>query len=87
MSTVEYDIQPSVAGGSQAAEPVRAGDVESLRPLPRISVHSFCESEQMLRLMEACGRDRRMGKVSMRINAGGISAAANMFASARRPTC
>ncbi len=85
MSTVEYDIQPSVAGGSQAAEPVRAGDVESLRPLPRISVHSFCESEQMLRLMEACGRDRRMGKVSMRINAGGISAAANMFASAPTP--
>jgi len=85
MSTVEYDIQPSVAGGSQAAAPVRAGDVESLRPLPRISVHSFCESEQMLRLMEACGRDRRMGKVSMRINAGGISAAANMFASAPTP--
>ena len=85
MSTVDYDIQPSVVGGSQAEEPIRSGDVENLRPLPRISVHSFCESEQMLQTMDACSRDRRMAKVTMRINAGGISAAANMFSSAPTP--
>ena len=85
MSTVDYDIQPSAAGSAQADEPIRSGDVENLRPLPRISIHCFCESEQMLRMMEACGRDRRMGKVSMRINAGGITAAANMFSSAPTP--
>jgi pilus assembly protein CpaE len=39
----------------------------------------------MTRIMEKCGNDRRMSKVSLRINSGGIQAAANMFASAPTP--
>ncbi len=64
---------------------VRPGDLEVIRPLPRISVHAFCETEAMQRTMERCSQDRRMAKVNLRINSGNISAAANMFASVPTP--
>lgn len=84
MSTVDYTFTSEVAQ-DQADEAVRPLDLEAVRPLPRISVHAFCESEAMLRTMERCGQDRRMAKVSLRISSASIAAAANMFASAPTP--
>ncbi|WPE22190.1 CpaE family protein [Shinella zoogloeoides] len=84
MSTVDYTFT-SEAAQDQADEAVRPTDLEAVRPLPRISVHAFCESEAMLRTMERCGQDRRMTKVSLRISSASIAAAANMFASAPTP--
>ncbi|MEY9328752.1 AAA family ATPase [Sinorhizobium fredii] len=83
MSAIEYSIDPG--GAEFAAEVSRPGDLDQLRPLPRISIHGFCESEAMQRLMERCGQDRRMAKVSLRITGGSIAAAANMFASVSTP--
>ncbi|EJZ21965.1 CpaE family protein [Rhizobium sp. Pop5] len=84
MSAVEYEINnPSEL--RHAEEAVRMADLESMRPLPRISVHAFCESEALQRVMERCANDRRVAKVSMRITSGGIAAAANMFASTPTP--
>ena len=84
MSTVDYTFK-SEAMQEQADESVRPTDIEAVRPLPRISVHAFCESEAMLRTMERCGQDRRLAKVSLRISSASIAAAANMFASAPTP--
>ncbi|MGD9481384.1 AAA family ATPase [Shinella sp. G-2] len=84
MSTVDYDFK-NEAMQDQADETVRPTDIESVRPLPRISVHAFCASEAMLRTMERCGQDRRLAKVSLRISSASITAAANMFASAPTP--
>lgn len=61
------------------------GEIDKLRPLPRISVQAFCETEGLLRTIERCGEDRRMAKVNLRINKGGIPAAVNMFASNPTP--
>ncbi|CAN7165611.1 CpaE family protein [Rhizobium sp. LjRoot30] len=85
MSAIEYDIKSGDAAGPHGEDQTRPSDIEHLRPLPRISVHAFCESEAMQRVMEKCSQDRRMAKVNMRVNAGGISAAANMFASVPTP--
>lgn len=82
MSTVEYDIK---AESPKLDDIARSGELENMRPLPRISVHVFCESESLQQLMERFGSDRRMAKVSMRITSGGSAAAANMFASAPTP--
>jgi pilus assembly protein CpaE len=84
MNAVEYGIN---TGEDEPAAEVqtRPGDLDQLRPLPRISVHAFCETEGMYGLMEKLAQDRRMGKVSFRINQGSIQAAANMFASAPTP--
>jgi len=84
MSTVDYSFT-SQALPEAADEAVRPAELEAVRPLPRISVHAFCESEAMARVMERCGQDRRMAKVSLRISSASIAAAANMFASAPTP--
>ncbi|WEX88617.1 CpaE family protein [Sinorhizobium garamanticum] len=84
MSAIEYSID---SGGAAefSADAARPGDLDQLRPLPRISIHAFCESDAVQRLMERCGQDRRMAKVSLRITGGSIAAAANMFASVSTP--
>ena len=82
MSTVDYTFD----NPREADEAfVRPGDIEAVRPLPRISVHAFCESEAMARTMERCGQDRRMAKVSLKVSSASIAAAASMFASAPTP--
>ncbi|ARM10510.1 MULTISPECIES: AAA family ATPase [Rhizobium] len=84
MSAIEYEIKnPSEL--RHAEEAVRMADLEAMRPLPRISVHAFCESETLQNVMERCANDRRMAKVSLRITSGGIAAAANMFSGAPTP--
>ncbi|MQW00356.1 CtpF protein [Sinorhizobium medicae] len=84
MNAIEYTID-SGAAGDWPSEGTRSGDLEQLRPLPRISIHAFCESEAVQRLMERCGQDRRMAKVSLRVTGGGIAAAATTFASVSTP--
>ncbi|UHS60138.1 CtpF protein [Agrobacterium vaccinii] len=85
MNPVNYDIQHANPDEPYAEEPLRTGDLEGLRPLPRISIHAFCESEGMQRLMERLSGDRRMNKVSLRVTNGEIEAAATMFSSSPTP--
>ncbi|MBW9052142.1 AAA family ATPase [Rhizobium mesosinicum] len=84
MSTVDYEIK-NTSELRHAEEAMRMGELENMRPLPRISVHAFCESEELQRVMERCANDRRMSKVSLRITSGGTAAAANMFSGAPTP--
>ena len=77
---LEQDTQPEQGDAAQGR-----GDFERIRPLPRISVHAFFESEGLAKTMERCSQDRRMAKVNLRINSGGVSAAANMFAGSPTP--
>ncbi len=84
MSTVDYTFDNERAQDA-TDEAVRPADLEAVRPLPRISVHAFCESEAMLRTMERCAQDRRMAKVSLKVSSASIAAAASMFASAPTP--
>ena len=85
MSPVQYSIPAELDDRDTSHDAAAQADLASLRPLPRISIHAFCESEAMQRTMERMGRDRRMAKVNMRVNNGNIEAAANMFASAPTP--
>ncbi len=85
MSTVNYTFETDAVKDALADEARRPLDLDHLRPLPRISIHAFCETESMLRMMENCGTDRRLAKVSMRVNRGNISAAANMFSTVPTP--
>ena len=85
MSAINYEIRGSGQEEISGAEPERNGDMEALRPLPRISIHAFCESDTMQRMMDRMGRDRRMAKVNLRVTSGSVAAAANMFASSPTP--
>ena len=83
MNAVEYDIRNAPA--DMEDEAVRPAEIEHVRPLPRISVHAFCETEATLSAIERCGRDRRMTKVNLRINSGSVAAAAQMFSTTPTP--
>ncbi|MGV8937868.1 MAG: AAA family ATPase [Allorhizobium sp.] len=85
MSAIEYEIQSRTPGDHDREETVGPGDLDNTRPLPRISVHAFCLSEAVQRVMERCGQDRRMAKVSLRVTSGNVVAAANMFATTPTP--
>ena len=63
----------------------RADEFEQMRPLPRISVQAFCESEDVIATMNACAEDRRMARVHFRTVTGGIETATTMFASSPTP--
>ena len=83
MTNLDYMPEPAAAGVEE--EPHARGDFERVRPLPRISIHAFCETDGLAKTMERCAQDRRMARVNTRINSGGILAAANMYAGSSTP--
>ncbi len=85
ISTVHYDVKDQAPGDELADEQAAGFNLESVRPLPRISIHAFCESDAIQRMIDKMGRDRRMAKVNLRVTSGSTGAAANMFASAPTP--
>lgn len=84
MTNLDYALEQE-PNPVQEDEATGRGDFERIRPLPRISVHAFFETEGLAKTMERCSQDRRMAKVNLRVNSGGVSAAANMFAGSPTP--
>ncbi|AXV17074.1 CtpF protein [Neorhizobium sp. SOG26] len=85
MSAINYEIRTPGEDERFAEVAERSDHLDALRPLPRISVHAFCESEAMQRMMDRMARDRRMSKVNLRVTIGSTDAAANMFSSSPTP--
>jgi pilus assembly protein CpaE len=85
ISTVNYDMKGDVSREDLGDQQPSGVELEQVRPLPRISIHAFCESDVVHRVIDKMGRDRRMAKVNLRVTSGGTAAAANMFASAPTP--
>lgn len=85
MSAIDYEIRTSSMDDMRVAETVSPADLEVLRPLPRISIHAFFDTEQTQVVLEKLLQDRRMAKVNLRITAGGVGAAANMFTATSTP--
>tara|TARA_R110002126_G_scaffold291600_1_gene454158 strand:+ start:56283 stop:57563 length:1281 start_codon:yes stop_codon:yes gene_type:complete len=59
--------------------------LETMRPLPRISIQAFCESEEVLEVVNRCAQDRRMSRAHLRVVNGDIETACTMFASSPTP--
>ncbi|MBO6919801.1 MAG: CpaE family protein [Rhizobiaceae bacterium] len=86
MTSIDY-AQPSMDDENRGPDAVAPSgeELKELRPLPRISVHAFCESPGLLDLMDQCSNDRRLLNVNMRTNQGSILAASSMFATSPTP--
>jgi pilus assembly protein CpaE len=84
MTDLDYSLEQPRQADTAEDTPARGG-FDRIRPLPRISVHAFYETEGLAKTMERCGEDRRMSKVNLRVNSGGVKAATNMFASSPTP--
>ena len=59
--------------------------LEQLRPVPRIAMHAWCETEGVARPVIRAGEDRRMAKVTAKVEPGGIRAAADSYQYAATP--
>ncbi len=76
--TYEFEDENAEAGA-----PVE--DDKDLRPVPRISIHAFCETAQISSLLEQTAADRRLAKTHVTIHMGGLPKAVDHFQSAATP--
>lgn len=61
----------------EAQEPFGAAPHE--RPVPRISIHAFCEFPDTGAALQRAGVDRRLAKAHMKVQLGGVAAAVEHF--------
>lgn len=66
-------------------EQTRAGDIADVRPIPRVTIQAFCESESVAQVLESAARDRRMARAHVKVHLGGIPAAVDFYQSAPTP--
>lgn len=55
------------------------------RPVPRISIHAFCETPNVTALLEKASVDRRLSKAHLTIHMGGVAKAIDHFQTASTP--
>lgn len=67
-----------------AAE-IQLGDIAEVRPIPRITVQCFCETDLVRQTLETAAGDRRMSRTHISVNLGGIAAAVQFYQTAPTP--
>ncbi len=75
--------QPVVAEGDEYADFGSSDDDH--RPVPRISIHAFCETPEMTALLERAAVDRRLAKTHMTMHMGGLPKAVDHFQTTSTP--
>jgi pilus assembly protein CpaE len=73
----EQDIDSEAAQDSSG--------LQALRPVPRISIQAFCETEGVAGPIERAGEDRRMAKAHLKVFMGGIPTAIEFYQGAPTP--
>ena len=59
--------------------------IKDVRPIPRISIQAFCETQAVAGPIERMAEDRRMAKAQTRVYMGGLAAAVEFYQSAPTP--
>ena len=76
-----YEPQP-------ASAPPSLDDLQEMskaRPVPRIAVHAFCETQSVAKPIERLGEDRRMARAHTKVYMGGVRAAVEFYQTAPTP--
>ena len=60
-------------------------DIRDIRPLPRLNIDAFCETEAGLSVLRACSQDRRLTRTRWQIRSGGINTALEAYHSTSTP--
>ena len=81
MSNLALDREPEFepAHGEEVAA------MQELRPVPRISIQAFCETDSVAKPMERAMADRRLARAHMRVERGGVSSAVEYYHSNPTP--
>lgn len=64
--------------------PTGGGSAEA-RPIPRIAVQAFCETDEVVAALEGAASDRRMSRAHVKVQKGGLAAAVTFYGSAPTP--
>jgi pilus assembly protein CpaE len=79
----------NLAYESDQEERIAAADtisaMQNLRPIPRISIQAFCETDGVAKPIERAGEDRRMAKTHLKVHMGGLETAIEFYQSAPTP--
>ncbi|MBL8548691.1 MAG: AAA family ATPase [Hyphomonadaceae bacterium] len=67
------------------AMPPAANDASADQPLPRITIHAFCDRPEIARMIDQVAQDRRMAKAQIKVEMGGIEAGIVRLASQASP--
>ncbi|PSJ59078.1 AAA family ATPase [Kumtagia ephedrae] len=81
MGTLAYDSE--LDPGSAMERDI--SELHALRPVPRISIQAFCETDGIAVPVERASLDRRMAKAHVKIHMGGIPTAVDFYQSAPTP--
>ncbi len=60
-------------------------DIRYIRPLPRLNIDAFCETESGQSVLQACAQDRRLHRTRWQIRNGGITAALEAYQNTSTP--
>ncbi|WP_274423645.1 AAA family ATPase [Chelativorans sp. YIM 93263] len=80
MTSLAYETREPETRGSEDEQ-----DFQSVRPVPRISVQAFCETEAVAHPVARAGEDRRMAKAHLKVHMGGIQTAIEFYQDAATP--
>ncbi len=80
MTNLAYEGPPDQQSGEQDIAAMR-----DLRPVPRISIQAFCETDSIAQPIERAGEDRRMSKAHLKVHMGGVATAIEFFQTAPTP--
>jgi pilus assembly protein CpaE len=81
MSNLAYDTPAET--GELSQQDIAA--MQALRPVPRISIQAFCETEGVANPVARAGEDRRMAKAHLKVHMGGVPTAIEFYQSAPTP--
>ena len=82
MTNIAYDTASDAAG---LADEAQSSPLQALRPLPRISIQAFCETEGVANPLERAADDRRMAKTHLKVHMGGVQTAVEFYQTAPTP--
>ncbi len=77
--------QVSQIADDEAAAAETVSREEHIAPAPRVSVQAFCETVETAAAIQAAGEDRRMAKIHLRIQMGGLPVAIEAYQSSPTP--
>jgi pilus assembly protein CpaE len=81
MSNLAYDAVLE----AEETPPHEVAAMSALRPVPRISIQAFCETDSIAGPIERAGEDRRMAKAHLKVHMGGVATAIEFYQSAPTP--
>ncbi len=82
MNNLAYESDERVHAAEVESDPVA---MRELRPVPRISIQAFCETDSVAIPIERAGEDRRMTKAHLKVHMGGVATAIEFYQSAPTP--